>query len=48
MVDGRLNFHDVLMALIMREYGVEYLVSFDEDFDSINWVKRIKEETEII
>lgn len=46
--DGRLNFHDALMALIMREYGVEYFVSFDEDFDSINWIKRIKDETEIV
>lgn len=39
---GRINFHDSLIALIAREYGLNYIVSFDPDFDEIGWIKRVK------
>jgi predicted nucleic acid-binding protein len=44
---GKLNFHDALIALFAKEYKLDYFVSFDEDFDEIEWITRIKSETEI-
>lgn len=38
---GRLNFHDALICLLAREQGVTHIVSFDPDFDAINWLTRI-------
>lgn len=38
---GALNFHDALMALICRERGISVLVSFDRDFDQIDWLTRV-------
>lgn len=38
---GALNFHDALIALLCREWGITALVSFDEDFDRIDWLARI-------
>lgn len=39
---GRLNFHDALIALIAREMGISYIASFDKDFDEIDWLIRIQ------
>jgi predicted nucleic acid-binding protein len=38
---GKLNFHDALIALKCRELNIESILSFDKDFDQIDWVKRI-------
>lgn len=38
---GELNFHDALIALICREQGVSVLVSFDQDFDQVDWLTRV-------
>lgn len=38
---GALNFHDALIMLLCREWGITVLVSFDEDFDRVNWLTRI-------
>lgn len=38
---GALNFHDALIALLCREWGIKTVVSFDEDFDQIVWLTRI-------
>ncbi len=38
---GALNFHDALMALICREQGISVLISFDQDFDQIDWLTRV-------
>jgi len=38
---GTLNFHDVLIALLCREWGISTLVSFDQDFDRVPWITRI-------
>lgn len=40
---GKLNYHDALMALVCRELGVGAIVSFDGDFDSIAWLERVYE-----
>jgi len=45
--EGRLNFHDALIALFAKEYSLGYIVSFDLDFDGIDWITRIKNEEEI-
>jgi predicted nucleic acid-binding protein len=42
---GRLNYHDALMALACRELGVGAIVSFDGDFDRISWLERVFEPT---
>jgi predicted nucleic acid-binding protein len=41
---GRLNFHDALIALAAREMKILYIASFDKDFDEIDWLKRIQDE----
>lgn len=38
---GKLNFHDALIALKCQELQVEFLLSFDQDFDALAWIKRI-------
>jgi Predicted nucleic acid-binding protein, contains PIN domain len=38
---GALNFHDALIALSCLELGVRIIVSLDEDFDRISWLRRI-------
>ncbi|MBM4087139.1 MAG: hypothetical protein FJ272_20305, partial [Planctomycetes bacterium] len=39
--EGRLNFNDAFIALVMREQGLRYLLSFDADFDTLPWLTRI-------
>jgi predicted nucleic acid-binding protein len=38
---GKLNFHDCLIALSAREHGIGRIISFDADFDDIEWLERI-------
>lgn len=45
--EGRLNFHDALISLFMKEQGLEHIVSFDTDFDEVKKVNRIDNEKEI-
>jgi predicted nucleic acid-binding protein len=44
---GTLNFHDNLIALLCREQGLSVLVSFDQDFDQINWLTRVSSAAEV-
>ncbi|MBI4639173.1 MAG: type II toxin-antitoxin system VapC family toxin [Candidatus Tectomicrobia bacterium] len=44
---GRLNFHDALIALLAKEQHIQYLISFDNDFDHISWLIRIGDIREI-
>lgn len=39
--DGELNFNDALMALACREREIPAIVSFDADFDRVDWLRRI-------
>lgn len=39
--EGRLNFHDALIALACRELEIEHLAGFDRDFDRVDWLVRI-------
>lgn len=38
---GELNFNDSLIAISCRDREISFLASFDKDFDTIDWVKRI-------
>lgn len=38
---GRFNFHDALITLFMEENNLKYILSFDKDFDEIDWIVRI-------
>lgn len=38
---GRLNFHDCLIAIFLKEVPRVKLVSFDSDFDHVPWIRRI-------
>jgi len=44
---GRLNFHDALMALACQELGIRFILSFDEDFDEVVWLTRIADPVEV-
>lgn len=37
-----LSFGDATIAAYMRRTGVEYLYSFDDDFDSLDWITRLE------
>lgn len=39
--EGRLSFHDCLLALVAQEGGVKWVASFDESFDEVRGVKRV-------
>lgn len=41
---GKLNFHDALIALVSKEMDIKYIVSFDNDFDEIEWLRRVEYE----
>ena len=41
MTQGVLNFNDALIALACQERSIEYVASFDADFDRIAWLQRI-------
>jgi len=38
---GALNFNDALIALACREREIEAIASFDEDFDQVDWLRRL-------
>jgi predicted nucleic acid-binding protein len=38
---GELNFNDSLIAISCRIRKISFLASFDKDFDTIDWLKRI-------
>lgn len=44
---GKLNFHDALIALCCREGGLQFIFSFDKDFDDVKWLTRIADESDI-
>lgn len=44
---GKFNFHDALIQLGARKIGLEHIVSFDEDFDKVAGLLRIKEKKDV-
>jgi len=38
---GQLSFGDATVASYMRREDIEYLYSFDDDFDGLDWVTRL-------
>ena len=45
---GKLNFHDALIALTCREQGISVLISFDQDFDELDWLTRIERAEQVV
>jgi predicted nucleic acid-binding protein len=45
---GKLNFHDALIALCCKELDIKFILSFDKDFDDIDWLTRIADESDIL
>lgn len=45
---GELNFHDALIALACRDWDISMLVSFDRDFDQIDWLIRAGNATQVV
>lgn len=43
---GRLNFHDALIALACQELEIKVILSFDRDFDEIPWMERYESMSE--
>lgn len=43
---GHLNFHDALIALMAKEFGISHIVSFDKGFDKTK-LQRIKDAGDI-
>lgn len=44
---GELNFNDALIALACRRGGIKHLASFDGDFDTLGWLKRLAQPTDL-
>ncbi|MCL4505630.1 MAG: type II toxin-antitoxin system VapC family toxin [Chloroflexi bacterium] len=40
---GKLNFNDCLIAIGCRELGLDNIVSFDPDFDTVTWLRRVSD-----
>ncbi len=40
---GMLNFNDALIALACQERAIPAIASFDSDFDSVGWLRRVSE-----
>ena len=47
-LSGKLNFHDALIALICREQGTSTLISFDRDFDELDWLTRVAQASQVV
>lgn len=45
MRDYGLDFDDALALQAMRELAIRTLVSYDRDFDSVDWVRRVTPES---
>ena len=41
MYDGTISLADATSVEIMQHFGIDRIVSFDSDFDKVNWIKRI-------
>lgn len=41
--EGELNFNDALIALTCQANEMGYIASFDQDFDKVDWLKRVAE-----
>ena len=37
--EGKLNYHDALICLVMKEKGISYIASLDKGFESVSWIK---------
>lgn len=45
--EGKLNFHDALIVLFMKDHALKDIASFDADFDQISGIVRLSDEREL-
>lgn len=45
---GELNFHDALIALNFRSFGIRTIATFDRDFDQVEWLTRVGTPSEVV
>jgi predicted nucleic acid-binding protein len=45
--NGELNSNDALIALSCRWRGLQFIASFDGDFDNLPWLKRISQPADL-
>jgi len=46
--DGALNFNDALIALSCRHRDIPLIASFDRDFDSLQWLRRVAQPDDLV
>lgn len=37
--DGRLNYHDALICIVMKDKGIDNIATLDKDFREIEWLE---------
>ena len=45
--NGELNFNDALIALTCQENNINFIASFDQDFDKVAWLKRLSDPADL-
>jgi predicted nucleic acid-binding protein len=45
--NGKLNFNDALIVVYMKKNNLQFIASFDSDFDDVAWVQRISTPSDI-
>lgn len=45
--NGAMNFNDAAMALLAERFSIRHIASFDEDFDSVAHITRIKSKDDV-
>lgn len=38
---GAMNFHDAFIAVACRAFDIQFILSFDKDFDGVDWLTRL-------
>jgi predicted nucleic acid-binding protein len=44
---GELNFNDALIAISCRKRAISFIASFDADFDSVDYLKRLSQPSDL-
>jgi len=39
LTDGKLSYHDALIALVMKKRGIKEIATFDKGFEEVDWIQ---------
>lgn len=45
---GKMSFHDNLISLFAKQNGIKHIASFDEDFDTVSGLVRVKSKEDLL